>query len=332
MRLPRLGITLGDPGGIGPEVIAKAFSHPDLLPRGQYILFGTRRVIEQEEKALGIRLDIKALDTLERKNSAGLFLREIKALEKNTPKGRPSAAGGRASFLFFQEALREARKGYLPALITAPISKHAWHLAGIKWRGHTECLEHFYPGAIMSFWSEKMTVVLFSHHVPLKTALKNVKRAGLLRFFQRLHQIMERFAPAKSEFLVAGLNPHAGEDKLLGREEAEEIRPAIMQARKKGMRIAGPFPPDVVFREALGHPEKIVIALYHDQGLIAFKLESFETGINVTLGLPFIRTSPDHGTAFDLAGKNKASPQSMIEAIRLAHKFSMRAQQQVQNR
>jgi len=170
----------------------------------------------------------------------------------------------------------------------------------------------------MAFWSRKLKVALLSHHLSLREALKKVRRRNLLRFFLILHQSLEKIRPGGLELVVAGINPHAGEDGLLGREELDEIIPAIQDAQKLGLPISGPFPPDVVFRKTLGQEDKIVIALYHDQGLIPFKLESVGTGVNVSLGLPFVRTSPDHGTAFDIVGKKAASPRSFIEAIKLA--------------
>jgi 4-hydroxythreonine-4-phosphate dehydrogenase len=210
-------------------------------------------------------------------------------------------------------------------MVTAPVSKAGWHLAGVPWRGHTEYLEHFYPGAVMSFWSDRLRVALLSHHVPLREALTKVRKDALLGYFRVLHQSAGRVPAGPREFLVPGLNPHAGENGLLGGEEEREIRPAVDAARAEGIDVSGPYPPDTVFRMALGRPERMVAALYHDQGLIAFKLESFETGVNATLGLPFVRTSPDHGTAFDIAGKGLADPRSMMEAIRLAVRFTSSA-------
>jgi 4-hydroxy-L-threonine phosphate dehydrogenase PdxA len=198
------------------------------------------------------------------------------------------------------------------------LSKLSWSLGGIPYHGHTEFLETIYPGAIMSFWSEKLVVALFSHHLPLKEALLRLDKDALVRFIATLRQGVEKARPGRHHYLVAGLNPHAGENGLLGREEIEIIAPAVEEARTAGADISGPHPPDVVFRMAYGRPRRIVIALYHDQGLIPFKLEAFDTGVNATLGLPFVRTSPDHGTAFDIAGKNLANPQSAAEAIRLA--------------
>jgi 4-hydroxythreonine-4-phosphate dehydrogenase len=183
-------------------------------------------------------------------------------------------------------------------------------------------LSQFYAGAIMAFWSENLKVALLSHHVSLRDALKKVRRESLQDFFISLHRAVKGVRPGGFEFLVAGLNPHAGEGGLLGREESDEITPAIKEARRLGIKVSGPYPPDVVFRSAMGRKDKVVIALYHDQGLIPFKLAAFETGVNVSLGLPFIRTSPDHGTAFDIAGKNRASPRSLVEAIKLAAALS----------
>ena len=321
MNLPKIGITLGDPCGIGPEIILKACSSENSLPKAHYILFGSSRIIEEEKRALGIELDIPSSHRY-KSDFPSLSLLEIENPLKTIKKGAPSKESGLASFLFFKKAVEEAKKGKIHALITAPISKRSWNLAGLEWTGHTDFLNQFFSQAIMAFWSEKIKVVLFTHHVSLKAAIEKIKKEALQDFFLVLHQHIEKIQPERYHFFVAGLNPHAGEDGLMGSEEIEEIAPAIEQAKRKGMRISGPFPPDVVFRDCLNQPKKIIIALYHDQGLIPFKLEAFEKGVNVTLGLPFIRTSPDHGTAFDIAGKGVATPQSMVEAIKLAYELT----------
>jgi 4-hydroxythreonine-4-phosphate dehydrogenase len=307
MSLPRIGITLGDPGGIGPEIVVKSLSSSPSLPEAHYIIFGSSAVLEEEEKYLGVSI-----------NSSRISLKEVPTRLVTVRKGAAYKENGLASFLFFEEAVKAAQKGEIQALVTAPISKRSWNLSGILWRGHTEYLQQFYPEAIMAFWSEKIKVALLSHHLPLKEALGRIRKNILLEFFRILCRSVERAMPGKYEYLVAGLNPHAGEAGILGNEEKDEIIPAVEEARRQGLKISGPYPPDIVFRMALGHSDTIVIALYHDQGLIAFKLEAFDLGVNVTLGMPFIRSSPDHGTAFDIAGKRMASPQSMIEAIKLA--------------
>ena len=246
---------------------------------------------------------------------------DIQSPLTSIPKGGPDRQCGRLSFHAFEEAFRMAQKGDLDALVTAPISKKSWALADIRWPGHTEYLNQHYPKAIMSFWSEDLRVALFSHHTSLRKALDRIERNALFLYLLRLHDILLDLPGEDRHFLVAGLNPHAGEEGLMGKEEEEEIRPAIKDAQQKGLKISGPYPPDVVFRIAKGDPRAVVIALYHDQGLIPFKLVSFESGVNVSLGLPFVRTSPDHGTAFDIAGKGCAQAKSMTEAIRLAALF-----------
>lgn len=318
---PKIGITLGDPGGIGPEIILKALVSENSLPRANYIIFGSRFVVEQEINALGFDLDIPSLNKTKKAILPPYSLYEIGPFSKTLKKGAPSTENGKASFLFFEEAVNKARKGTIQAIVTAPISKHSWKMAGITWAGHTDYLSQIYPQTIMSFWSEELKVALFTHHIPLNEALKKIKKKALLDFFLLLHKNINKVYTKKYQFLVSGLNPHAGEEGLMGSEEEEEIIPAIESAKKEGVPISGPFPPDTIFREASNKPDNIVIALYHDQGLIPFKLKAFDNGINVTLGLPFIRTSPDHGTAFDIAGKGVANHKSMVEAIRFAHKL-----------
>jgi 4-hydroxythreonine-4-phosphate dehydrogenase len=322
MTLPKIGISLGDPGGIGPEVTLKALASKNSLPEAHYVLFGSSFIIEEEKRTLSSSLDVEILEKLENSGSSWLSLLEVKNPLSSLRKGSPSQENGEASFQFFKEAVEAAKKGKIQSLVTAPISKKSWKLAGLKWRGHTDYLSQIYSQAIMCFWSPKIKVALFSSHLPLKEAVEKIKEENLLDFILSLHQSLEKIHPGKYRLLVAGLNPHAGEDGFLGSEEIQEIIPAVNRAQEKGIKISGPYPPDVVFRESLNKPDLIVIALYHDQGLIPFKLQAFEKGVNLTLGLPFVRTSPDHGTAFDIAGRGKANPQSMIEALKLAQALS----------
>jgi len=321
MTVPRIGVTPGDPGGVGPEIVLKALSRPSVLPPAAYILFADSRILEAEEKRLGLRLEAREWRPGGARE-AGVFLEHVPGPAGTAIPGRVSAESGQSSFRFFEAAVAEARGGRLEAVATAPISKAAWNLAGLPWRGHTDYLAGLYPGAVMSFWSERLRVALFSHHRPLGEAVAAVRREALTDFLVTLHRALEKIPGGPYDLLVAGLNPHAGEDGSLGREEEDEIKPAIDRAREAGVPASGPFPPDTVFLRALGRKEAVVVALYHDQGLIAFKLEAFATGVNATLGLPFARTSPDHGTAFDIAGKGVADSRSMEEALRLAAVFS----------
>ncbi|MBE0711185.1 MAG: 4-hydroxythreonine-4-phosphate dehydrogenase PdxA [Candidatus Aminicenantes bacterium] len=321
MTVPRIGVTPGDPGGIGPEIVVKTLSRPSVLPPAAYVLFADSRIVAAEEKRLGLRLAAREWRP-EGPREAGVYISHVPASGWAATHGRVSAENGEASFRFFETAVAEARNGRLEAVVTAPISKAAWSLGGRPWRGHTDYLAQFYPGAIMSFWSERLKVALFSHHRPLREAVDAVRKDALVDFLMGLHRALEKIPGGPFTLLVAGLNPHAGEDGSLGLEENEEIGPAIDAARRGGVPVTGPFPPDTVFLRALGKKETVVVALTHDQGLIAFKLEAFATGVNVTLGLPFVRTSPDHGTAFDIAGKGIADSQSMEEALRLAAVFT----------
>jgi 4-hydroxythreonine-4-phosphate dehydrogenase len=316
MTLPRIGITMGDPGGIGPEVSLKSLSQKDILPSARYVLFGSKSLIQEDLEALS--MDIPTLSRLDSASLPAVCLWNIEPPLNTGKKRVASRENGESSFQYFDRAVKEAREGTLDAVVTAPISKHSWALAGIPYPGHTEYLSRAHPGAIMAFWSKKIKVALFSHHISLKQAIEKIKTKELLNFFCHLHKSLIQTGKINMSFLVSGLNPHAGEEGLLGSEEQEEIAPAVQRAREKGIPIQGPYPPDVVFRKAYGLPDTMVIALYHDQGLIAFKMAAFDNGVNMTLGLPFVRTSPDHGTAFDIAGKGKANPQSMIEAIKLA--------------
>ena len=314
MTLPIIGITIGDPGGIGPEITIKALTSMVKNPDAEFVIFGSNIVLQRE---------------IQNSSTAGAFpsdkikLYEIPYPGSIVPQGAPNKENGKASFTYFEEAVNHARRGSVHALVTAPISKHSWQLAGIiGLPGHTEYLSRFYPHSIMFFWSDKLKVALFSHHLSLRKAVNKIKKQPLENFFRHLYENIEGLYPGIFSYVVAGLNPHAGEDGLMGEEEKLIIIPAVKNLQKQGMPISGPFPPDVVFRHALGAKDRIAIALYHDQGLIPFKLLSFETGVNTTLGLPFVRTSPDHGTAFDIAGRGTADPESMIEAIKLAIKFT----------
>jgi 4-hydroxythreonine-4-phosphate dehydrogenase len=315
MTPPRIGITLGDPGGIGPEVVLKSLSALSSLPESQFVLFGSRNLIDYEGQAL--KLDFSF-------SPGSVTLNDIQGPPDPVEKGNPNPINGSLSFRYFEQAVQEAREGKIQAIVTAPISKRSWDLAGVHWAGHTHLLSSFYPDAIMFFWSQNLKVALYTHHIPLRQAVEKVQEKPLLEFILRLHEYLNAIPGQDFALLIAGLNPHAGEQGLMGSEESEHILPAVAEARSKGIPISGPIPPDVVFRQASGDPDKIVIALFHDQGLIPFKLQAFAQGVNLTLGLPFVRTSPDHGTAFDIAGKNIADPTSMMEAIRLAHRFTTR--------
>jgi 4-hydroxythreonine-4-phosphate dehydrogenase len=285
-----IGITLGDPSGIGPEVVGKALRDKRIRPiRNQLRIIGDFRQVGR------------------------------------VPQGRVSAKAGRFAYQYLQKAISLWRKGEIQALVTAPVSKEAIVTAGYPFKGHTEFLEEMTKTkqTVMFFADEKLKVALVTRHVPLKK-VDQVLTVLLIETTIRItaESLKKYWKMSKPRIGVCGLNPHAGEGGLFGDEEKKIILPAVRKIQKKFARVTGPLAGDSVFYHAFHGRYDAVVAMYHDQGLAPFKLLAYDTGVNVTLGLPFIRTSSDHGTAFDIAGKNKANPNSMIEAILLAHRLS----------
>lgn len=286
MALPRIGITLGDPGGIGPEVARKAAADP-----------AVREVCEP-------------------------VLYEPPPARFRT--GEVSAEAGRASWQAVTRAAGDALAGRIGGLATAPVSKQAWARAGLRWRGHTELLAEL-AGADevrMMFHAERLSVVLATVHVPLARVPALLTRERLETTIALAHAELPRFGAARPRLALAGLNPHAGEGGLIGVEEQEVFAPALESCRARGVDVSGPIPADSVFRRAAGGEFDAVIACYHDQGLVPMKLIAFGQAVNVTLGLPIVRTSVDHGTGFDIAGRGVADPSGMIAAVRLAARLS----------
>ncbi len=318
MKAPVIGLTLGDPAGVGPEIILRTLKEVSSLPEARFLIFGQRQIMDTWTRHLGLAPDLLSAVLA----GGNIELRETGSPLAGLEPGSPTAAGGQASFEFFREAVEAAAREEIQAMVTAPISKEGWLKAGIKYRGHTEFLETLYPEAMMTFWSRRLKLALFTHHLPLREAISRVRRQNLASFFRTLGRHLVRWNLGVEELLVCGLNPHAGENGALGMEEIQEIAPAVTEVRSEGLNLSGPYPADTIFLKALDSPGKMVVSLYHDQALIGFKLLSFEQGVNLTLGLPFVRTSPDHGTAFDLAGKGLASLESFREALWLAWKLA----------
>ena len=286
---PRVAITCGDPAGIGPEIAQKAANDPRVRAVCEPVVYGPP------------------------------------ASARFTP-GELSGEAGRAAYDTLCEAVKDAQSGVVAAVATAPVNKFAFARAGLPWKGHTDLLAHLTgsPRVAMMFWSEPLKVVLATIHIPLASVTSALTRELVDDIIDLSSRELPRFGIAQPRLAVAGLNPHAGEDGLLGHEEAKVLRPAIEAAQKRGIHINGPFPGDTVFGRAVRGEFDAVIACYHDQGLIPVKLLAFGRAVNVTLGLPIIRTSVDHGTAFDIAGKNVADPASMIEATLLAARLATR--------
>jgi 4-hydroxythreonine-4-phosphate dehydrogenase len=240
------------------------------------------------------------------------------------PAGVLSAEAGRAAYDTVVRAVADARRGLVAAIATAPVSKEAFHLAGLPWRGHTDLLAHLTGAShvAMMFYSDRLRVVLATVHIPLTDVPRAITARSLEQTIDLTAASLPEFGIARPRIAVAGLNPHAGEHGLFGQEEEIAIAPAIAACRGRGLDVSGPFPGDTVFVRACRGEFDVVVACYHDQGLIPVKLVAFGQAVNVTLGLPIIRTSVDHGTAFDIAGTGAANPESMIAAVILAARLA----------
>lgn len=294
-RKPRIAITAGDPAGIGPEIALRASEDPAVITICDPLIYGPSSATEIAAFA----------------------------------RGRVSAAAGRAAYDAILRAVNDAIDHQIDAIATAPINKAAFAAAGIPWKGHTDLLAHLTgaPRGVMMFHSEKLRVVLATVHIPLAEVPAAITQALIEELVELVARELPRFGSARPRIAVAGLNPHAGESGLLGREDETVLRPAVAACAARGIAVSGPFPADTIFVRAMRGEFDVVIACYHDQGLIPVKMAGFGKAVNVTLGLPIIRTSVDHGTAFDIAGTGTADPSSMIEAVTLAARLAAARQQ-----
>jgi 4-hydroxythreonine-4-phosphate dehydrogenase len=291
MMKPRVAITEGDPAGIGPEIAARAAADPRVLAVCEPVIY---HAVPASPVAVG----------------------EI------------SPQAGRAAFDAVVRAVDDARHDVVQAIATAPVNKAAFAAAGLGWKGHTDLLAHLcgVSDVAMMFHSPALRVVLATVHVPLRDVPRLLTHDLVLRTLRLAARELPYFGVPQPRLAVAGLNPHAGEGGLMGHEDAEVLVPAVRDARREGLDVTGPLPADTVFLRATRGEFDCVIACYHDQGLVPVKLLSFGSSVNVTLGLPIVRTSPDHGTAFDIAGKGVADPASLIEAVVLAAELAARVE------
>lgn len=315
---------MGDPAGIGPEVIVNALRNPEIQTMCHPIVVGDRSIMEEALQVCNAPLTLVPVhslsDMLPSPGAVGLI--DTGEL-KNCQKGGPSAESGRASVSYIKKAVELARDKQVDAIVTAPISKEALKMAGQKWPGHTEMLAELTSTTeyAMMLAGGPLRVILVTIHTALRNVPQLITRKAVLKTIRLAKKACDMMGISGPRIAVAGLNPHAGEAGIFGSEEIDAISPAIEDAKKEGLPVNGPYPPDTLFHKAYKGDIDIIVSMYHDQGLIPLKMVSFDTGVNVTIGLPIIRTSPDHGTAYDIAWKGIASPSSMIAAIKLAAKL-----------
>ncbi len=290
MSLPVIAVTVGDPSGIGPEIAVKAARDPRVVATCRPRLYGPHTAADL----------------------AGF------------PAGRVSADSARAAYDAIVRAVEDAKQDRVSAMATAPVNKEAFAAAGLNWRGHTDLLAHLcgVDDVAMLFWSDRLRVVLATVHIPLAEVPRALTTERLLAVIRLTARSLPRFGVARPRLAVAGLNPHAGENGVLGLEDRDVLAPAVADARTSGIDVTGPLPADTVFVRAARGEFDVVVAAYHDQGLVPVKLLAFGRAVNVTLGLPIIRTSVDHGTAFDIARQGVADEGSLVEAILLAAKLA----------
>ncbi len=324
---PTIAITMGDAAGIGAEITLKALANPEIMEICQPVIVGDFDFLEKTRRELNLELDFVRVKNGEDFPAVSdkILIYDLANIREDFNVGEENAVTGKASAEYIETAAQLWKDAKVQAICTAPINKKAINLGGYDFPGHTEFLAHLTDTKefAMSFFADKLRVVLLSTHVSLKRAIELITSESLVKLIIFTNRELEKLLNRKVKIAVAGLNPHASESGMFGAEEADEILPAIEECREKyGIEVSGAYSPDTIFLRAFQGEFDAVIANYHDQATIAVKCLSFGASVNVTLGLPLIRTSVDHGTAFDIAGKNIADASSMQAAIRLAGKLS----------
>ncbi len=317
------GLTMGDPFGIGPEITLKALhKHPEYL--GRCIVFGSLDVLEHYNKLLGYGLKFNPVKAASETLTDCVNIFDANPITFDPGMiGKVSETGGKCAFLSVKAAIDFALDKEISSVVTAPLNKEALHLSGYKFAGHTEIFGEYLKGDsyAMLLWSDKLKTIHVSTHVSLRKACDAAKKERICQVIMLAHNTLTKAGYDKPRIAVAGLNPHAGENGIFGDEEITEIIPAVNECKKAGMDVYGPIPPDTVFLQALKGKYHIVVAMYHDQGHIPLKLLAFDSGVNITVGLDVVRTSVDHGTAFDIAGKLTANEESLLKAIEIGEKL-----------
>ncbi|MBD3393030.1 MAG: 4-hydroxythreonine-4-phosphate dehydrogenase PdxA [Chitinivibrionales bacterium] len=316
-----LGITMGDPAGIGPEIAAKVLSGGQLPPHSGAFVIGDARVMERATRIVGSPKRVCSLSSPGTMDAGAINVLDMPGfLPEIFPAGGPSAECGRASYEYILKGIELATAGTIDAVVTNPISKEALAMAGIQYPGHTEIFaeETGAKDYAMVFFLENVAVAHVTTHCSLRQAIERITVERVHTAITLLHNALVAMGIESPRIAVGGLNPHAGEHGLFGTEEEQHIVPAVVRAAEQGIRATGPLPPDTVFMRAFKGEFDGVVAMLHDHGFVALKSRDFGKGVNITIGLPIIRTSVGHGTAFDLASTGKADEASLVEAIRVA--------------
>lgn len=318
-----MGITMGDPAGIGPEISLKAVDKSE-ENRNRVIIYGSHDVLAYYHRLLHLETPLAVITDAENFKAGCINCISVgNVTMKDFEIGQVSPVAGDAAYQYIARAIADALAGKIGIVTTAPLNKEALHKGGHNFDGHTEIfatLTHTQSYAMM-LWSEKMSVIHVSTHCSLRQACDRAKKERVLECIHLADAAMKRLGIDQPRIAVAGLNPHCGEAGLFGSEEIDEIRPAVEAACEEGLDVTGPVSPDTVFLKTYQGLYDITVAMYHDQGHIPMKMMAFDSGVNVTLGLPIIRTSVDHGTAFDIAGKGIANEDSMLYALNLGARF-----------
>ena len=310
---PILAVTIGDPAGIGPEVVLKALEYPAIRAVAKWKIVGNFNVLSSTASQCGLPSDtLNGLEVIDPVDPAVLGASPVQA-------GALRAEYGRAAMNYVRSATEMCLAEQADAMVTAPLNKEAVTLSGEHFSGHTEYIAQLCGAreSRMLLWNERLSVIHVSTHIPLRMAV-NLNRDRIVRTIELGWEAMQLLGKQQPRIAVCGLNPHAGENGLFGSEDAEFIRPAVEQARALGMLCEGPVAPDTVFLKGSRGAYDLIVAMYHDQGHIPMKLINFEETVNISLGIPIIRTSVDHGTAFDIAGKNMADARNMAAAMKTA--------------
>ena len=322
--MKRAVITMGDPAGVGPEIALKSLA-ADTRLRDETIIAGSAGILEETLTGIGADATLEVIGAPEDFVAGAINVLDVLPLDyRKIPIGQVSERAGDAAYRYLERAIGLSMEGRVGPIVTAPLNKEALHRGGHKYDGHKEIFATLTgtKNYTMMLWSEVMSVVHVSTHTSLRNACDRVTKQRVLDCIRLGHDALKKLGVAEPKIACAGLNPHSGEAGLFGTEDRDEIRPAVEAAVAEGIHCEGPVPPDTVFLKATQKQYDLVVAMYHDQGHIPMKLLAFDSGVNVTLGLPIIRTSVDHGTAFDIAGKGIAREESLLWAIRLANRFA----------